>query len=107
VVANKYENDTAIGKHTDFNRCYSTQGQPQVVLSCNLVGDGVFWCSPTQNGHVGCGMDCKSMDWIHDNVYHKVSETGKPRMHLANNLVLPVWAPENSIILMGGRSSRT
>jgi hypothetical protein len=103
VVANKYQNDTAIGCHSDYNSCYSQRKQPQVVLSCNLVGDGILWCGPTQNGHeVLPGMKCESMDWLWNRLSHKKADTGKQAMHLSNGCIVPIWAPENSIIVMGG-----
>ena len=44
VVANRYENDTAAGEHTDFSPLYALHPQTQVVMSVNMVADGILWC---------------------------------------------------------------
>ena len=49
VVANRYEQDAAIGAHSDYNALYVVHPQQQVVISCNMVADGALWLSPTHN----------------------------------------------------------
>ena len=49
VVANRYEQDTSLGTHSDYNALYVVHPQQQVVISCNMVADGVLWISPTLN----------------------------------------------------------
>ena len=70
MVANRYQNDTAIGMHTDYhNPLYSKNGHPQVVLSCNISGDGILCIelAPPRTGYVQPTMKNKSRDcWIHD-----------------------------------------
>ncbi len=50
VAANRYEHDTAIGTHTDYNALYVVHPQQQVVISCSMVADGALRISP----HIEC-----------------------------------------------------
>jgi hypothetical protein len=103
VVANRYHNDTAIGTHTDYNPLYSKNGQPQVVLSCNISGDGILWIGPTQNGFTAQpGMKNRSIDWIHQKFEGRSADKGKLAFYLQKDCVVPIWVPANSIIVMGG-----
>ena len=102
VVANRYHNDTAIGTHTDYNPLYSENGQPQVVLSCNISGDGILWIGPTQNGFTQPGMMNRSIKWIHERFQSKSADKGILAFYLQKDCVVPIWAPANSIIVMGG-----
>ena len=49
MVANRYEQGADIGEHIGSNPLYGVHSQQQVVISCNMVADGVLWISPTTN----------------------------------------------------------
>ena len=102
VVANRYERDTKIGEHSDYNALYAVAPQQQVVISCNLVGDGILWFCPTTNGHRISAPNNKTIEAVHQKYGCKSADKGKLKTYLANNLVLPVRCQPNSLIVMGG-----
>ena len=96
VVASECDENKSIDPCTDSNPLFSQRGQPQVVLRCNVAGSGILWIGPTQcqqgfnmEGTENKSNDGKDLSTVTDNrVQHKC--------------VVPIWAPENSIIVMGG-----
>ena len=50
VVANRYEQDAAIGTRTDYNALCVVHPQQQAVISCSMVSDGALRISP----HIEC-----------------------------------------------------
>ena len=64
VVANRYEQDTTIGDHTDSNPLYAVPHpkKQQVVISCSTVADGVLWISPTKMP--ACRMRQATGPWV-------------------------------------------
>ena len=77
VVANRYEQDTAIGTHSDYNALYAVHPQQQVVISCNMVADGVLWISPTQNGQKINVPGNRPVEWAHDRHCGRRKDRGK------------------------------
>ena len=62
-------------EHNDFSPLYALHPQSQVVLSVNMVADGVLWCCPTTNGHTGAkGMVHKSIEWAWNNLGRVVKD---------------------------------
>ncbi len=104
VVGNKYVKDTCIGIHSDYSPLYQLgeQGQEAMVFSMNIKGDGVLWTCPTMNGQLKTGMANRSMSRIGGNAQNY----GKLRYYLDLGMVLPVYAPEGSMIVMGGSFQR-
>ena len=94
--------DTRTGMHTDFNVRYVVAPQHQMVLSCNIVADGVLWISPTTNSIKHDVSGNKSIDWIKARWSRKTADNGKLRYYAEENLVIPVWCPQNSVLVMGG-----
>ena len=77
VVANRYEQDAAIGTHSDYNALYAVHPQQQVVISCNMVADGVLWISPTQNGQKINVPGNRPVEWAHDRHCGRRKDRGK------------------------------
>ena len=77
VVANRYEQDTAIGAHSDYNALYAVHPQQQAVISCNMVADGVLWISPTQNSHRHDVPGNRSIEWAYNKHGSKQADKGK------------------------------
>ena len=96
VVASECDENKSIDPCTDSNPLFSQRGQPQVVLRCNIAGNGILWIGPTQcqRGFNMEGTENKGTDLC--------TVTGKLTTHLQHKCVVPIWAPENSVIVMGG-----
>ena len=102
VVANLYEQDTCIGMHSDFNVCCAVPPQHQVVLRCNVVADGVLWISPTTNSIEHDVSGNKAIAWIKATWSIKTADNDKLRYYGEQNLVIPVWCTQHSVLVMGG-----
>ena len=101
TVMNK---NTYIGERTESNALYAVPPPPkqQVVISCNLVADGVLWISPTTNAGKTNAQSNRSMAWIVENHWCRTSDQGNLSHYLHSGLVLPIWCPQNSLVVMGG-----
>jgi hypothetical protein len=66
VVANRYEQDAAIGTHSDSNALYAKHSQQPVVISCNMVADGVLWISPTLHAIKSDVQGNRSIEWVYN-----------------------------------------
>ena len=66
MVANRYEQDTAIGAHSDYNALYVVHPQQQVVISCNMVADGVLWILPTLNAIRSDVEGNRFIEWVYN-----------------------------------------
>jgi len=84
VVANEYQNENkCIGEHSDSHSLFDAMSNESVIFSFNVSRDGVFCARPTQGATFA-------------------DANGVGRGKKGDNWVLPVYAPENSIIIMGG-----
>ena len=73
-----------------------------MVLICNIVADRVLWISPTTNSIKHDVSGNKSIDWMMARWNRKTADNGKLRYYAEENLVIPVWCPQNSVLVMGG-----
>ena len=77
MLANRYEQDTAIGAHSDYNALYAVHAQQQVVISCNMVADGVWWISPTLDAIKSDVQSIKSIEWVYSKYCSRTKDKGK------------------------------
>jgi hypothetical protein len=66
------------------------------------VADGVLWISPTTTSIKPNAPGNKSIDWIKARWGRKTADNGKLRCYAEENPVIPVWCPQNSVLVMGG-----
>ena len=84
VVANEYQDSSkCIGYHSDSDPLFGTADSETVIFSFNLSRDGIFCLKPGST----------------DNEFAKFVGMGKRNK---DDWLLPVYAPENSVIIMGG-----
>ena len=104
TVMNK---NTYIGERTESNALYAVPPPPkqQVVISCNLVADGVLWISPTTKATKINAQYNESMDWVDKHIWWEFGHTFKgfklPR-YLSACLVMPISCPEKTFGCHGG-----
>ena len=88
VVANEYQDSSrCIGEHTDSHPLFGGNDNETVIFSFNISRDGIFCLKP---GSI-------------DNEFGRFVGMTKGTM---NDWVVPVYAPENSVIIMGGYCQR-
>ena len=104
VAANRYEQDTCIGMHSDFNVCDVVPPPPSTKWPsvATLWQMGVLWISPTTNSIKHDVSGNKSIDWIKARWNRKTADNGKLRYYAEEKLVIPIWCPQNRVLVMGG-----
>jgi len=84
VVANEYPDASrCIGEHSDADPLFGALDNESVIFSFNISRDGIFCIKP--NG-----------------IYKEFGQFAGITKHNKQDWVIPVYAPENSVIIMGG-----
>lgn len=105
LVGNRYHGTTAIGEHCDDSALYDATLHASSIATVSLCSPGVFVCKPSETADKHNGSKLKEyMYSYHSDV--NWAQALKTATFVGKGMVVPIFVPENSVLVMGGTFQR-